>query len=197
MIAGLYLAAGSGRRFGSNKLLQPVGGQPLFSHGLHHCLKSQLTEIQVVIGPRPSGVENEIRKHHGVEPRLKFVVNNDPARGMVSSLRAGFRSVRDTRDGAMVLLADMPLVTADIIDALIESFEKTGGIVIPECDGILCHPRVIPARLFDDFIQLGDDESGAKIIEAHAGEIVRLRVGVASNYVDIDHPDDVISLEDL
>ena len=30
----IYLAAGSARRFGSNKLLCPVDGKPLFQHGL-------------------------------------------------------------------------------------------------------------------------------------------------------------------
>ena len=30
----ILLAAGSARRFGSNKLLRPVGGKPLYAHGL-------------------------------------------------------------------------------------------------------------------------------------------------------------------
>ena len=30
----IYLAAGSGRRFGGNKLLYPLEGRPLFSYGL-------------------------------------------------------------------------------------------------------------------------------------------------------------------
>lgn len=193
MIAGLYLAAGLGRRFGGDKLLHEVGGQPLFSHSLHHCLSSTLPEVWVVTGPRPSKLEEVIRKRHAGDPKLNFLENADPERGLVSSLRIGLEAVKDGCAGAMVLLADMPLVTADIIDTLIEAFEKSGGIVIPECDGELRHPRIIPARLFDEFLTLGDDRTGADIIAAHRDDIVAVRVGEASNYVDIDHPDDVVS----
>lgn len=194
MIAGLFLAAGLGRRFGSDKLLQPLGSMPLFSHGLHHCLASSMPDIRVIIGPRPSKIEDIIRGHHPGDPRISFVVNDDPGRGLASSLRVGFRSLRGVCDGAMVLLADMPLITAEIIDTLIESFEKSNGIVIPECDGELRHPRVIPARYFDEFIQLKDEETGARVIESHKAEIVPVNVGKPSNYVDIDHPDDLNSV---
>jgi molybdenum cofactor cytidylyltransferase len=194
MIAALYLAAGLGRRFGGDKLLHEVGGMPLFSHGLHHCLASSLPDIRVVIGPRPSKIEDIIRGHHPDDPRISFVVNDDPSRGLVSSLRVGIRSLRGVCDGAMVVLADMPLVTGQIIDALIERFEKTNGIVIPESSGELRHPRVIPARYFDEIIQLSDGGSGADVIGAHADEIVRVHVGNPANYVDIDHPDDLQSV---
>lgn len=194
MIAGLYMTAGFGRRFGGEKLLHEVGGMPLFSHGLHHCLASTLPDIRVVIGPRPSKIEDIIRGHHPDDPRISFVVNEKPDRGLASSLRVGFRSLRDACDGAMVILADMPLVTGQIIDALIERFEKTNGIVIPESGGELHHPRVIPARYFDEFIQLPDGGTGADVIGAHEGEIERIRVGNPSNYVDIDHPDDLHSV---
>ena len=166
MIVGVYLAAGLSRRFGGDKLLHPLGGIPMFSHSLHHCLASSLPEIRIVIGPRPDKVEDIIRNHHPGDHRLTFAVNESPGRGMASSLRAGFRSLSGACEGAMVLLADMPLVTAEIIDTLIETFEKKDCIVIPECDGELRHPRIIPARLFDEFIQLKDNESGATVVDA-------------------------------
>ncbi len=197
MITGLYLAAGLGRRFGGDKLLHPIQGKPLFCYSLDQCLGSRLTDIRVLTGAPPSRLQDEIKKRYHGETRIKLVTNHDPARGMASSLRAGIRAVRGSCDGIMVLLADMPRVTAGIMDTLVEEFEKNPGIIIPECGGKLRHPRVIPEVLFEQFLQLGDGEKGATVIDRFRGMIVPVHTGNETNFIDIDSPDDVNSLDQI
>ncbi len=198
MIAGIFLAAGEGRRFGGGKLLHPVAGVPLYYMALSQAAASRLSEIRVVTGPETVDLERDIagRRFAG-EPRIHVDHNPDAKRGMMSSLKTGLAAVEGGCDAAMVLLADMPLVTAIMINTLIGAFEKCPSIVIPECAGRLRHPRVIPARLFPEFMELADDEKGTKIINRYREETVRVPLGSELNYIDIDTPEDLDALEQL
>lgn len=197
MIIGIFLAAGESRRFGSNKLLYQIGGEPLVCFGLSQCATSRLPEIRVVVGTDTPDVEREINRRFKKDLKIQIDRNENPARGMMSSLKTGLQQVEGRCDGAMVLLADMPLITAIMINELIDAFEKHNAIVAPECGGELRHPRVIPKRLFPEFLELGDDEKGKVIIEKHKEEIVRVSVGSELNYIDIDKPEDIETLENL
>jgi molybdenum cofactor cytidylyltransferase len=197
MIIGIFLAAGESRRFGSNKLLYEFGGKPLVCRGLSQCVASRLPEIRVVVGTNATDVEREIARCFKGELKVQIDRNENPARGMMSSLKTGLRSVAGRCDGVMVLLADMPRVTAIMINELIDAFERRAAIVIPECGGELRHPRVIPERLFPEFLELADDGKGTDIIERHRGEILRVPLGNESDYIDIDKPEDIENLENL
>jgi molybdenum cofactor cytidylyltransferase len=197
MIIGIFLAAGESRRFGSNKLLYEIGGEPLVCHGLNQCVASRLPEIRVVVGTNAPDVEAEIDRRFKNDLKIQIDRNEDPVRGMMSSLKTGLRQVDGRCDGAMVLLADMPLITAIMINDLIGAFEKHDAIVVPECGGELQHPRVIPKRLFPEFLELGDDQKGTTVIERHRGDIVRVSVGIELNYIDIDKPEDIDTLENF
>jgi len=197
VIAGLFLAAGVGRRFGGDKLLREVAGVPLYYLGLSQAAASRLTEVLVVVGPEAANLEQDVEKRFAGEAKVRVERNEEAARGMMSSLKTGMRAVAGRCDGAAVLLADMPLVTAIMINELIDAFARRPSIVIPECGGQLRHPRVIPARLFPEFLALGDDEKGTKVIEKYNREVVRVPVGSELNYIDIDTPEDLKTLENL
>jgi len=196
-VAGIYLAAGLGRRFGGDKLLQDVGGRPLFSYGLDTCFDSRLGIIIVVTPSRSSELAKTMQKRYSQKTRIRFVENRDPASGLGSSLKAGFRAVPWWATGAMVLLADMPRVTTTIIDKLVNVHEEKEGIIIPKLGSELRHPRLFPKQYFGDFMQLADDDMGSKVVDNHRDDIVPVRVGDDTNYIDIDHPDDVRLLKDL
>jgi molybdenum cofactor cytidylyltransferase len=197
MIAGLYMAAGESSRFGSDKLLHPLEGMPLYAFGLSQALASRLGEVRVVLGPESARLEGDIAERLAGEPKLHIDRNDDPARGMMSSLKTALRRVTGRCDGAMVLLADMPLVTAIMIDALIDAFDERAAIVIAESGGEPRHPRVIPERLFPEFLGLADDEKGTKVIDKYPGDIVRVPIGSELNYLDVDTPEDLKALENL
>jgi molybdenum cofactor cytidylyltransferase len=197
VIAGAYLAAGLGRRFGGDKLLREVAGVPLYHLSLSQAAASRLSEIVVVVGPGTARLEADIRGRCAGEAKIGVERNESAARGMMSSLKTGLRALEGRCDGAMVLLADMPLVTAIMIDCLIDAFAPGPSIVTAECGGELRHPRIIPARLFPEFLELADDEKGLEVIERHRDELVAVSVGSELNYIDIDTPEDLKALESL
>jgi len=162
MIAGIFLAAGRSLRFGENKLLLEVDGKPLICYSLKNCIDSLLPEVYVVLGAQSEELEEVIGRYFMETVKINIIVNEDHERGMMSSLKKGIRALDPGYRGAMVLLADMPLVTPYIINHLIGLFEEKDGIIIPECLGESYHPRIIPARNFPDFLRLGDGEKGTR-----------------------------------
>jgi molybdenum cofactor cytidylyltransferase len=193
MIAGIVLAAGQSRRFGSSKLLASVEDKPLIHFILQACLDSLLAEVLVVVDARSRDVESTVERAFP-ETRIRILRNENPERGLMSSVKTGIRGVRPEHAGAAIILADMPRVTSNIINTLIESFEEQDAIVIPECGGRPLHPRIIPRRFFPDFLALDDGAKGMSVIEAHGGDVVKVRVGREVNYVDIDRPRDLDAL---
>lgn len=191
MVAGLYLAAGSGERFGAPKLMHELEGRPLFCHGLAACVASRLDEICVVTDEDPAAIDALLGRYFAAVKRIRLVVNRNARAGMMSSIKTGLASLHDRADGAMILLADMPRITGGIIDELLHLFEQRHEIVIPECGGIDRHPRILPRDVFPDFLALGDDEKGMQIIDAHSDRVVRVEIGNEDNYIDIDTPEDL------
>ena len=197
MISGIFLAAGRGVRFGERKLMLEVNGRPLYYYALRNCVESRLAHVIVVLGDGREELSGSIGLLFDGTDKISIVENRDFEQGMMSSLKKGIRSLGSGCRGAMVLLADMPLVSPEIIDALLDMFEEEETIVVPECQGEKYHPRIIPARLFPDFLRLGDDEKGTKILDEHSGEIARVTTGCMTDYVDVDRMKDLDSIRVL
>lgn len=190
MISGILLAAGKGRRFGSQKLLEPLGGRPLVCRTVGVCLESRLDDI-VVVTASDGAVAAEVRARFPGAPRLSYAVNRSPERGLVSTLKTGLAALGADVEAAMVIHADMPMVPPNLIDDLVIEYAWHGGIVIPECRGQWRHPRIIPRGLFDDFIALDDGEKGTVVIERYRADVTTLPVEDPVTFLDIDVPADV------
>ncbi|MEE9271153.1 MAG: nucleotidyltransferase family protein [Candidatus Krumholzibacteria bacterium] len=191
MIAGILLAAGAGRRFGSDKLLHDLQGKPLVYRSLEPALDSQLPRVYVVHDPRSAALKAAIHRFLPDDKNITFVPNERPDRGMMSSLKCGLEALEESCDGAMVLLADMPGVTPELINTLLRRFEEENTVIIPECGGEWHHPRIIPARLFPEFLTLKDNESGMTVVERHRAEVLTVHIGEKMTFRDIDKPSDL------
>lgn len=191
MTSGILLAAGAGRRFGSQKLLADLGGTRLVCRTVAACVGSRLDEIVVVTGP-DAAVREAIRGHFDGEPRIRFEINEAPERGAMSSVKTALRSLRPDVAAAVVILGDMPMVPPNLIDELIIEQAWHGGIVVPVCQGEWRHPRVIPAALFEDFLALADDDRGTKVIERYRADVKTVEVGSADTFMDINSVEDVV-----
>ena len=191
MIAGILLAAGRGRRCGGEKLLLRLGGRPLIEHSLGGCVASTLDGVFVVLPSRRGALANVVRGAFPGAERVRIVENEARDRGMMSSLKAGMRALDERYRAAMVLLADMPRIGPGLIEPLLDVFRERGGVVIPECRGEARHPRILPARLFPEFLRLGDDERGTGVLARHREEIVRVPIGTKVDYVDVDRLEDL------
>ena len=123
-IAAIVLAAGRSTRMGAaNKLTADVGGKPMVRRVVEAALAS--CGVAGAGGDRPPGRGRA--GGAGRARRSRFVDNPDYAVGLSSSLKAGIRAVPPAADGALVLLGDMPQITAAHLDRLIAAFAAEGG----------------------------------------------------------------------
>ena len=191
MIAGIFLAAGRGARFGSNKLLHEIDGKPIVCHGLQAAVDSQLPRIYTVLGNQRLEMKQTIGEYFPRHPKITIVDNPGFKGGLMSSLKSGLQGLDDQFEAAMVMLADMPFITAGAIDDLIRAFETRPGIVMPVHEGTYYHPRIIPRPLFGAFLELDDDGSGVEVIGRFADRVVAVPVKDLSMYRDIDTPSEL------
>jgi molybdenum cofactor cytidylyltransferase len=136
----------------------------------------------VVTGHEPPAVEVALA---GLA--VAFVANPDHAQGLSSSLRAGLRAVPDDVEGVVVLLGDMPGITAAIVDRLISAF-RPGSIVVPMSRGQRGNPVVWPRRFFADLMAVAGDRGGRDIVEANRDSVVEIAIGPAAA-LDVDTPE--------
>jgi molybdenum cofactor cytidylyltransferase len=187
-IAAIMLAAGESRRMGGpNKLVATVDQVPLVRIVAEAALKSRAISLTVVTGSRATEVEAALA---GLD--LKRAHNPDYAHGLSTSLKTGLASLPHDIDGVIVLLGDMPGVTAGIIDRLIDAFRPEEGalIVIPTVAGRRGNPVLWSARFFDELKSVAGDTGGRQLMAANADAIAEVELGRAVG-LDIDTPADL------
>jgi len=191
-IAAIVLAAGRASRMGENKLLAELDGEPLIRHTVYAALASRARPIIVVTGNEAEHVRGALA---GLD--VTFVHNPDFATGMASSLRAGVGAVDDAA-GAVICLGDMPRVTADHINALIDAFageRDDGAIIVPTYERKRGNPVLWGRRHFDEIRTLGGDVGARALIERHASLVRAIAIDDPGILVDVDTRDALASLQ--
>ena len=91
----------------------------------------------------------------------------------------------------VIVLGDQPGITAEIIDALIEAFEKgTHGIIVPMHGGGTGHPIVISAK-YSNAVMTQFDKAGLRgLVYGHAEDVLRNPVKTGCVLRDMDTLDD-------
>jgi molybdenum cofactor cytidylyltransferase len=170
---------------GPNKLLAELDGKKLVRIVAGQALASRATEVIVVTGHQADLVEQALA---GL--KVKFVRNPDFAGGLASSVKAGIGAVPANADGVLVCLGDMPLISADLIDRLIEAFEPDRGhlITVPVSDGRRGNPVLWSRRFFRELMTLDGDVGARHLIAKHAEAVAEVPVEGDSAFLDIDTP---------
>lgn len=139
----MLLAAGAGRRFGGPKQIAQWRGTTLLEWALDAALGvPALARIVVVLGAHADEVRSAVDLT-GTE----VVHAADWDEGQAASLRAGVAALGDV-DGAVVLLADMPFVTPQVVAGTVDHFGPRHDVVRTVYDGRPGHPVLLgPAAL--------------------------------------------------
>ena len=185
-IAAVILAAGRSTRMGGpNKLLAELGGKPLVRIVTEQALASKAQSVTVVTGHQAEQVEKALQ---GL--KVTFVRNPDFAGGLASSVKAGIAAVPGKADGAVVCLGDMPLISAHLIDGLIEAFAPDRGnlIVVPVSDGQRGNPVLWSRRFFNELMTLDGDIGARHLIAKHSEAVAEVAVEGHGAFLDIDTP---------
>ena len=183
-IAALILAAGQSRRMGKrNKLLAEIDGVPMVAGAVDAALASQASPVVVVTGHEPE----RVRACLAGRP-TRFAHSPDHGEGLSHSLRAGLDALDDDIDGVVVLLGDMPRVTARHIDRLIAAFDPLEGrsLCVPTRDGKRGNPVLFARHLFDEMRRVAGDVGARHLIGAHEDELVEVAMEDDAIFVDVD-----------
>jgi molybdenum cofactor cytidylyltransferase len=185
-VAAIILAAGRSTRMGGpNKLLAEFRGKTLVRIVTEQALASKARGVIVVTGHQAAEVQKSL---HGL--KVKFVHNPDFAGGLASSVKSGIAAVADDADGAVVCLGDMPLISAHLIDRLIEAFAPDSGslIAVPVSDGRRGNPVLWSRRFFKELMTLDGDIGARHLILRHSETVAEVPVEGRGAFLDIDTP---------
>jgi molybdenum cofactor cytidylyltransferase len=165
----------------------------LVRHAAEAALASRARPILIVTGHAAPKVEAAL-----ADLDLILIANPDYRTGLSSSLKAGIRALPETVAGAVILLADMPRISGELIDRLIETFEtpvEPPLAVTPVRAGSIGNPVLIGRRLFDSVAHLEGDHGARRLIEAAGHAVLKCPVDDDAIAIDIDTKDALSSLE--
>jgi len=186
-IAAIVLAAGKSSRMGRNKLLLDWNGKPIVAHVLEKLAGIGFAETIVVTGHQAAKVKSAL----GERPDLKVIEARDHATGMAASLKAGLRALSPSSDAALVILGDMPQISAELLERLIAAYQPLEGraIVLPVADGKRGNPVLFDRRFFAEMLQLEGDVGARHIIGGNAELVAEVPAPAHEIFVDVDTPE--------
>lgn len=184
-IAAIVLAAGASTRMGSPKQLLPRGGRSLLRRAAETALRSVCEPVYVVLGARAELVRREVQ-----DLPVRVIENPRWAEGMGTSVRAGVEAaVMEAPEGLVLLLCDQPLITAEMVDALVAAYRQSRPpIVAAAYNGTLGVPALFSAAVFPELLALPPAEGARRLIAARRAEVVG--VPLPAGAVDVDTPED-------
>jgi molybdenum cofactor cytidylyltransferase len=188
----VILAAGASTRMGQPKQLLLHRGQTLLRRAVETALASVCGPVVVVIGAHAELVRREVE-----ELPVLVAENREWEKGMSSSIRTGLHELTMTNpeiEAVIVMLADQPLVTAALINQLVDVSRNTGKRIVASAYGkVLGVPALFSRELFADITALNANEGARQVIASHPDDVATVSFPEAA--VDVDTPRDYELLE--
>ena len=188
----IILAAGTAQRMGFPKQLMEYRGKPMVRHAAETALESCCRPVIVVIGAAADAVGESL---DGLP--IDIVMNGQWKTGMGSSIRLGMAAlVNRDLEAAILSLADMPLITPQILNSLVETYEASGKpIIAAEYAGTVGAPALFSRAYFPLLEDLPFNQGCKTLILKHSHAVVRLACPEAE--MDIDTPADYLRLSQV
>lgn len=189
----VLLAAGASTRMGSPKQLLKHAGTNLLQHSIKAAEGSTAGSVLVVLGAHSSTILKEIK-----DSTAHFVCNPEWTEGMAASLRCGISSLLSFNpqlEAAMILVADQPFVTTDLLNELIDSYRKEEkGIIACNYGDTYGPPVLFDKRYFPELMQLTGDTGAKRLVQTHLNDTVM--ISFPEGAIDIDTKEDYQALGD-
>lgn len=191
-IDALVLAAGRSLRAGGpNKLLLPWQDKAVVAHAVDAALGSHVGEVHVVTG------HDQAPLHEALNGRsVHWIHNPNYQAGISTSIRAGVRALSSELDGMVLCLGDMPWVSSQQINRLIDGFQHDAVRVA--CFGKRRgHPALFPRAWFGQLMQLTGDDLARCLFDNLASAVIEVPMADDAVLRDVDHKEDLNLNSDL
>ncbi len=195
--ATLVLAAGYSRRFGSDKRLACVDGEPMLLRTLQwvYAAMDNLPggEIQIVLRARDSLVASMVSRLRG-NTALHWLYAPVWPVGLGVSIAAGLdallqRSGTCPPRAVALCLGDMPFVQPQTLRHLL-AVARPDTICVPTWSGQRGHPVVFGRAFFPELLALKGRSGAARVLRDRPQAIVEVPVDDPGITQDIDRPED-------
>jgi molybdenum cofactor cytidylyltransferase len=183
-ITAVVLAAGKSTRMGVvNKLLLEIDGCSMVEHVIKALEDSNANEIIVVTGYQDEHIRAALKGHD-----IRFVFNPEYASGLSTSLVTGLNALGHEVDGVLMCLGDMPRVTADNINQLVDAFNPDAGdeICVPVYQGKRGNPVLWSRRFFSEMSEVHGDVGAKHLIGEYEESVCEVMMAEAGVLIDFD-----------
>jgi molybdenum cofactor cytidylyltransferase len=172
---------------GQNKLLLELEGETLVRRAVRAASDAGLGPVVVVLGHESERVRAAIEGLACVP-----IVNPAFATGKGTSLQAGIAYVSSGTDAraAVVMLADMPFVTAAMLAAVAARHRDSGApLVVSRYAEVHAPPMLYARELFAELLALPGEACGKEMIRRHRSE-AEIMTWPEAALADVDSPAD-------
>ena len=183
-ICGILLAAGASKRFGSDKLIQPLGQTTVAVTALAN-LRAVIPHVIAVVRPGVPLLENRLS-----EAGATVLLCVDAGEGMGRSLATAVAASGDVA-GWVVALADMPYIRPESIGKIAASLAAGAAIVAPAYRGERGHPVGLSARFRAQLEALRGVVGARSVLDQNARLVKLIEVDDPGVCRDIDTPKDL------
>ena len=183
-IGVVILAAGLAKRMGRQKLLLPLGDQPLLAHVLQAVSSLPWEDCIAVIG-EPERELTELCRQYSI----RAVINPDRQTGQASSLRLALHQLSAEVDGILFLLGDQPFVSPLLLQTMANRFAELDNnryIVVPYYKGRRRNPVLFGAFWRFELAALEGDRGGRALIEQNPEWVSRVEWEEERSFLDAD-----------
>lgn len=184
----ILLAAGSSRRFGSNKLLALFGGKPLYTWGLdalNEVCRARKDCTLTVVSRYP-----EIRE---AARALGAQAADSPEseKGQSYSIRAGLQALGRAAEGDFLLFlpADQPWIIPKTISRLLDAAGPDTWTATAAFEGRVGAPTLFSARLLPELMALEGDRGGRTLMGRPGQPCLVVQAGSERELDDVDYPE--------
>lgn len=182
----LVLGAGLARRFGADKLAARLPDGREVGEATLAVARAAWPAVACVV--RPGTRMATLAAAAGVQ----VIECPEAVDGMGYSLAAGVRATGEA-GGWVVMLADMPRVSAATVRAVVLAVQSGARVVLPVFRGSRGHPVGLHRSLRERLLALRGDEGARAVVAGQTDGVVRLDVDDAGILADIDTPADLAS----
>jgi molybdenum cofactor cytidylyltransferase len=198
-IIGVYLAAGQSTRMGSDKLRLPLGPMSLGNYALTAALNSWLDYVCVISNDVVADWVDSTFYQDPIKRKWSVIYCPLARLGQAYSLRCGVQAAISMETKAvMILLADQPLITTEMINELLIRFHTDQAnsnidYAASSYDGLARPPVIFDHRMFPDLLRLQGDQGAKHLIRKEKSGIC-IDFAIPDLFMDVDTEEDYKSL---
>ncbi len=170
----VVMASGEGRRFGGDKLMRPVGGQPMLARALS-ALPEELRAVVVVVRDARAAALAEALGY-------RALLHAEPEQR--DTIRLGLTALPPT-DGCLFLVADQPLLTRASVCRVLDAFSPA-AIIRLAADGRPGNPVLFPRAAYPALLGLAPGQTGGAVIRSGRWPVRLIAAADPAELSDVD-----------